>query len=359
MTKAGREELELEQLRALVEARRQLRSAATVEQLERAERQQLLTTKRAAARGHLAKARLGDKAAARAAVEALPRQVERLLEAPPSRARTKRIRYTLAETAAAVKAAYETEERRGRGHVAVMRDKYTYVQQEDLDDLVPDGWGKRFPGELRRIGRHHELPPLAIATMVLLSWCFQFRESERGDLRRKGAGAQFSAEWLARKLGCWPSWVHNGVFNRLDPFVEWRREVQAVKRSNWKLRKAHRRLRKEPPRPRGTPYIERHRRLKRYQATKQRDGGNAAAWIDKNGKPRFFVDVRGVCYVTEAGRALLGRLRAPPHEGMDSEPATAAGADLGRRLKPVAWNVERRLTKYRKKSTDPPARAAL
>lgn len=337
----------LEELQLEIAALR-TKPRATVQQLERAEKRAALVARRAAARGHLQRAFAGDVDAARAAVEALPRRLERVLAQPPSMARRRAYNFTLAETAEAVKAAFDTGR---RGHLAARGDSRTYVQQEDLDDLVPDGWGKRFPGEMKRLGRDAELPPLAMAALVLFTWCFQFRASAPGDHRRKGCGAQFSIDWLARKLGCWPSWVKEGVFNRLDPFGPYRRELAAVRRVNARRRREGRALISEPPRPRGTPYIERHRRLKRYAATRQRDGGSAAAWIDKNGKPRFFVDVRGVCYVTDAGRALLGRARASPAPGVPSEPSTSAGADVTRRLRPVAHKLERRL----EKSTSPPS----
>lgn len=63
-----------------------------------------------------------------------------------------------------------------------------------------------------------------------------------------------------------------------------------------------------PPRPTGTAFIHRFRRLKRFEEVKAEDDPRRI-WIDVSGRPHVFVDVRGVIYLTGEGLKLLGRRR--------------------------------------------------
>lgn len=301
--------------------------------------------------------------AARAAVLAFPRELEEYAGAAP-KLRQRRLTRSTREVAEAVKLALESGI---VGHRAARGDAGAYVQQEDLDDLVPDGWGRMFPLEVSRLGRRSGVAPLAVPLLCLLIWSSRLKPADPRDPRRCGAGAQFSLGWLAQKLGCSVSWT-KVLLNRLDPHAEYRRELAAVRYENARRKRAGRVPRREPLRPRGTPYIHRFRRLQRYSATKQRDGGRALVWVDKSGKPHTWVDVRGVCYVTDAGRALL--VRRASHELPKPGVVTrlrpnGALTDLEQRLRPIAWRLDARFgggafeAEAFEKSTSPPARAGV
>lgn len=187
------------------------------------------------------------------------------------------------------------------------RTSALYVQQDDLEPLIPDGWGATFRGEAGALGREMGLPPRAIPLLCLLEWTASFRPALRRDVNECGTGLQVSLEWLARKLGCTRVWVQ-ALLNRLDPYAAWRRECLETKRLNRRRAKYGGELVPMPTKPTGVAYIHRFRRLKRYEDTCP-EAAKRRIWIDAKGKPHLYVDVRGVCYLTSAGRKVLGRSR--------------------------------------------------
>lgn len=192
--------------------------------------------------------------------------------------------------------------------VYARRTSALYIQQDDVEDLIPDGWGASFPTEAGALGRAMGLPPLAIPLLCLLEWTSSFRPAIAKDKNGCGAGFQVSLDWLARKMGCSRVWVQ-GLLNRMDPCAPWRRECLETKRENRRRIRAGRKPLGTPERPTGTTYIHRFRRLKRYEDTCP-EAAKRRIWIDTQGRPHVYVDVRGVVYLTEAGRKVLGRPRA-------------------------------------------------
>lgn len=199
-----------------------------------------------------------------------------------------------------------------------MRSSAIYVQQEDLESLVPDGWGSQWPLQASRLARSHGLPPLALPLLCLLEWAAAFRPPlpVAKDRHECGAGFQVSLDWLARKLGCSRVWVQ-ALMNRLDPFAHWRREAISTKRLNRKRAANGQSPLASPPKPPGTPLIHRFRRLKRYE-TSCDEGARARVWVDRSARPHLYLDVRGVCYLTSAGRAVLLRQSRAPANDVDS-----------------------------------------
>lgn len=206
-----------------------------------------------------------------------------------------------------------------------------YLQQEDLDGFIPDGWGATFPAEAGALGRSLELPPRAVPLLCLLEWTSSFRPALSRDKHECGAGFQVSLDWLARKLGCTRVWAQS-LLNRLDPYAKWRRECLETKRANRRRAERRQPLLKRPEMPSGTAYVHRFRRLKRFEDVKA-DGDPRRIWIDAKGRPHVYVDVRGVVYLTAAGRGVLGRPRRP----------LEAALEVGNRGRRSRWLLAARL----------------
>lgn len=207
-----------------------------------------------------------------------------------------------------------------------------YVQQEDLDELIPDGWGAQFSTEVGRLGKSVGLPPAAIPLLCLLQLTSSFRPpiSFSRDRHECGSGFQVSLDWLAQKLGVTRVWVQQ-LLNTLDPFAPWRRECQLAKRENRRRAKRGQELEPLPEKPTGTAYVHRFRRLKRYEDLCP-EAARRRIWVDDKGKPHLYVDVRGVVYLTSAGRSVLGQAR----------PVDAA-ADVDHRTRSTRWFISARL----------------
>lgn len=184
-----------------------------------------------------------------------------------------------------------------------------YIQQEDLDVFIPDGWGGTFPAEATALGRALGIPPRAVPLLCLLEWTSSFRPAVARDRHECGAGFQVSLDWLARKLGCTRVWVQ-ALINTLDPFARFRRECLETKRANRRRAKRGAELLPMPERPQGTAYVHRFRRLKRFESVKA-PGDPRRIWLDVDGRPHVYVDVRGVLYLTAHGRTALGLPRRP------------------------------------------------
>lgn len=299
--------------------------------------------------------------AARVVIDGLPYSLAKYVEQPKRFKRNARRLFT--DVARAVAAALEANDGKPR---AQLGNRLEYVQQEDLDDLVPDGWGEQFAATLKALGRHHELPPRGIALLALLTWCSWMRPHSE---TKNGAGLQASIAWLARKLGCGTTWVKR-CFLRLDPLCAWRRELADVRRINARRKKQRRRPLQEPEKPKGTMYMQRFRTLQRYDAQPQRDGARAPVWVDRGGRVRWNVDVRGRCYATPAGRALL--IHRLPASAKEASPTRREEplSDLERRLNArMGWRLRARLggdvepvedpvEKFFALSTAPPRRRA-
>ena len=258
--------------------------------------------------------------AARAVVAALPKVLEGLDTTTPRpnpklrrlrrRAPSARMRAeAIAEASERVREAIRDGRLRAGPNLPAFARKTSaiYVQQDDLEDIIPDGWGRRFPAQASRVARQHGLPPLALPLLCILEWASSIRPPLpfAKDRHECGAGLQVSLDWLARKLGCSRVWVQ-ALMNRLDPFARWRRECGKTKRANRKRAKHGQSALPSPPKPTGTAFLHRFRRLRRYADTCD-DAARRQVWVDAQGKPHTYVDVRGVCYATSAGRAVIGR----------------------------------------------------
>lgn len=208
-----------------------------------------------------------------------------------------------------------------------------YVQQEDLDAFVPDGWGHLWGAdETRELRRRHQLPGLAIPLLALLELTGGFRPPALSDSKACGAGFQVTLPWLARKLGCTLEYVLK-LINILDPYAKWRRAAHLVKVENKRRRRVGEALLPYPEKPTGvTVYIHRFRRLRRWENLHP-DGAVRRVWLDAKKNPHQFVDVRGVCYLTNSGRAVVTR----------SEAGGDASADMHRRARRTRWFVSGRL----------------
>lgn len=181
-----------------------------------------------------------------------------------------------------------------------------YVQQEDLEDVIPDGWGLSLPLEAQRLARRIGLPPAAVPLLCLLTWTSSFVAPLERDTHSCGAGFQVSIAWLARKLGCSTTWVKK-LLNRLDPQSRWRREAAHVRKANKSRRRHGRRLLPEPTKPCAPVYIHRFRRLVPYEGPTRANGRSATIWVDAAGRHHRHVDIRGVVYLTSTGRRALVR----------------------------------------------------
>ena len=321
--------------------------------------------------------------AARAAIAAVPWELERFTAMKPRKAKAlisghvasvgQRLREyftarpTRLDYARDVDAALSSPI---EGPAARMRNAGSFVQEEDLEDLVPDGWGASWPIETKRLARRAGIPPAAVPLLNLLTWCSDVRPPEPGSRRELGAGFQVSIAWLSRKLGISESWV-KVLWNRLDPTAAYRRETAAVRIANARRRRKGLPALPLPQRPTGTPYVKRFRQLKKYSELPKTDPRAAArAWRDSSGVVRQYVDQRGVAYVTEAGRALLVRRKSLQHTPGRPPELRPNGTliDLRRRLVRVRHLVSMRLRRAAGetskavensdwKSTAPPASA--
>lgn len=280
---------------------------------------ELHATRSATAGVHMAKSRSISEAA-KAAVASLPKVLpEKLLGTPAklrhhqghrdlTRSSRRRAGRTIEDIGVLLRMAV-TEGRRGPQLPAyARRTSALYIQQDDLDTFIPDGWGQTFGAEAGAMGRATGLPFKAIPLLCLLSWTSSFRPAMARDRNECGAGFQVSLDWLARKLGCSRVWVQ-GLLNRLDPYARWRRDMGQVKRQNRRRSKQQLKPLSLPEKPTGTAYVHRFRRLKRYEDTCP-EAARRRIWIDSQGKPHVYVDIRGVVYLTQAGRKILGKPRA-------------------------------------------------
>jgi hypothetical protein len=293
--------------RALLEAHQQLRAAQQRHQAQRAAEVDAYKLRRAAEEARRRRER--DDAADRAALEDLPRG-PRL---PPHR-------------------------RRNAG---------LYVQEEDLEDLLPDGWGGLFPEESERWGERSGLPAAAVPLLRLLEWVQGLRASKGGGAA-VGCGFQVSPEWLARKLGVTERWVQ-ALTARLDPWAGYRREARKVALHNAERQRRGLPLLPKPTRPTGTAYLCRYPQLKRYAAL-TRDlppHQRRERWLCRRGHLHRWVDVRGVYYATHQGLRQLRRRahrREQPRPGRRPRLARSPmAADLARRLAPLYRRLRARL----------------
>lgn len=305
------------------------------------------------------------------AIRAYPRELEKAGHYDSARPQTRsvkailrRVRRSLARTTREISEQLQRAFDAGdAGPNCAPGDADVYVQEEDLDDLVPDEWGRSFPAETKQLARHLEMAPLVVPLLCILEWASRCREPHPKDSYRRGAGAQFSIKWLARKLGCCPTWVKE-LLNRLDPHAAWRRDVARVRRRNRKLEPGVAKE-AEPARPTGTPYLQRFRQLRRYEHAKQEGRGRWGKsdpdvfWVDARGVPHQFVDLRGVCYVTDAGRALVQPRVVHRDDDVARERRNGNLIDLAKRGMRLRLLLSRRLEKtvdapLEKSTSDPP-----
>lgn len=186
------------------------------------------------------------------------------------------------------------------------RSSAIHVQQEDLEDIIPDGWGLTMPLEAHRLARRIGLPPAAVPLLCLLTWTSSFAEPLARDTHSCGSGFQVSIAWLAKKLGCSTTWVKQ-LLNRLDPQARWRREVAHIRKANKGRRRNGKKQLAEPTKPPGAVFIHRFRRLVPYEGPTRSNGRPATIWVDAQGRAHRHVDIRGVVYLTSTGRNALVR----------------------------------------------------
>ncbi len=223
------------------------------------------------------------------------------------------------------------------------------VQQEDLEDLIPDGWGSRWPEECRRLARRWGVPPAAVPLQMILNWCHGLRPAARKSARMTAGALCAVPAWLARKVGCSERWIQD-VTNQLDPWAEHRRAKVWTSIRN-AIRKSHDKPELPlPPRPGGgTAYLQRHPRVKLYRAL-QREVPAAAQlpkWMDENGKLHDWVELRGRYYATVMG---LRAIRRRAHRHHEARPGRTPKLqrwemqeDLYRRLAPLYERLRARL----------------
>jgi hypothetical protein len=232
------------------------------------------------------------------------------------------------------------------------------VNEQDLDPLIPDGWGRKFIAERRgaaedadRLAARLGLPPHAVVVLVLLEWVWHALGHALSGAAAPALVA--SPEWLARKAGCHERWMHE-VLNRLDPKAAYRRA-----RLRWALEKAKARRRgePEPPEPkataehRGTVYASRFRDLRKFSLLSGREH-----WLDRTGEPRRWVDLTGVIYPTaECARALRRRAkRATPRRSHPPELyRSPMRRELARLLQPLELTLMRRCRAARREASTP------
>jgi hypothetical protein len=229
------------------------------------------------------------------------------------------------------------------------RNAGLYVQEEDLEAFIPDGWAKRWEEECQRLGRRIGIPPAAVPMLMILEWCHGLRSASARTTTLTGCGLQASPDFFARKGGVTERWCQE-LGNRLDPWAAWRRDARTVKVLNsFRARQGQAPL-PEPPRPGGgRALVQRFPQLKLYE-TLTRDlpeGQRLPAWMDNAGKVRRFVDVRGLYYVTFTGcRALRRRAHrnAKPRPGRTPKlRQSPMQAELYQLLRPLYLGLRARL----------------
>jgi hypothetical protein len=224
------------------------------------------------------------------------------------------------------------------------------VLQEELEDVIPDGWGSWWPEECERLGRRMGVPPAAVPLLMILEWCFGLRPPARKSSGMTAGSLCASPEWLARKVGRSERWIQH-LTNRLDPWAAFRRE-----RAWWRISAALLKARgkEEPPEPKpveggGTAYLQRHPRVRLYKAL-QREVPAAARlekWMDASGKLHDWLDLRARWYPTVMGvRALRRRARRSQRVRPGQTPKLRRSPmqeDLYRRLAPLYRRIRARL----------------
>ncbi|WP_375764819.1 hypothetical protein NR798_24185 [Archangium gephyra] len=231
------------------------------------------------------------------------------------------------------------------------RNRGLYVLAEDLDELIPDGWGAMWPEECERLGARMGVPPLAVPYLMILEWVHGLRPAvtRRAKVMGTGCGLQHTPEWMARKLGCTPRWAKE-IQARLDPVAEYRRELRRVRYQNaWREKNGQAPL-PEPKRPEGvTCYVHRFQKLRHY-GTLTRDlpaAQRRPRWLCRAGKLRRFCDVQGVTYPTLMGCRLLRRRahrRERPRQGHRPKlRRSPMQEDLYQRLSPIYRRLRARL----------------
>jgi hypothetical protein len=194
------------------------------------------------------------------------------------------------------------------------RNPRLYVQEEDLEDAIPDGWGADpvFREDAKRLAQRMGFGrAFSVAlVLILMEWFHGLRASARRSWSGTGGGGQLSPEWVGRKLGIDERTVQ-AVQARLDPQAEWRRELGKAKLKNEKLRAQGKPERPLPKKPAGTVYLARYRVLKRYSllTADLPPGDRRARWMDREEQLHEHVDLTGVYLPTHAGARALRRRR--------------------------------------------------
>lgn len=226
----------------------------------------------------------------------------------------------------------------------VRRNPRRYVQEEDLNDVIPDGWGLQWRDDAERLGERMGMPAVGVQLLTLLEWFHGLRSSLGRSVRGTGGGLQASPEWLARKLGCSERWVQ-ALINRLDPWAAWRRECKLRELRNWKRKREGLAPLPMPPRPGGGGvYLQRFPQLKRY--SQLAPDAPSRRWVCRDGNLHEHVDLTGVLYATFLGCRSLRRRATKARAPRGKTPKLRRSpmqVDLYRRLAPLYRRLRARL----------------
>jgi hypothetical protein len=187
-----------------------------------------------------------------------------------------------------------------------------YAQEEDLEDLIPDGWGSDpvFREDAKRLAARVGFSWGVVMVLVFVEWFHGLRPAIRRSAHGTGGALQASPEFIGRKLGLDERTVQRAQ-RTLDPLAEWRRECAAVAFKNATRDPAAPEL-PQPPKPMGTVYVGRFPQLKLYAALTADlpPDERFRRWLDKAGELHEWVDLTGVYFPTYIGvRALRRRKR--------------------------------------------------
>lgn len=275
---------------------------------------------------------------ARAQLEELSAAAKRRREAPRPKSRKQKEAEEL--RALELREDLEKLEQRPRGPNLEPYERHSgsvFVLEHDLEQHIPDGWGRAFHDNADRLGRRIQFGACAVLLLTLMKWVHGLAR-RGGTWTLTGVGAQLSPAWLARKLGFDERSVERAL-NRLDPRAPHRREL-----AEWKRENARRKAKglDELPRPKaptGTSFMRRYGRRKVYaKLVRHRPAHQRTErWLDSTGVLRSWVDLTGVLYVTDEGCRLLRRRRHQERKpGQIPELyRNLADEDLHKRLAPV------------------------
>ena len=219
------------------------------------------------------------------------------------------------------------------------RSPRLYAQEEDIEDLIPDGWGKDevFRQDAKRLAARVGFSWATVMVLVFVEWFHGLRGPLRRSSHGTGGGLQASPEFLGRKLGLAERTIQR-VQRTLDPKAEWRRECAAVAFKNETREPGAPEL-PQPPKPQGTVYCGRFPQLKLYAALTADlpPEERFRRWMDKSRQLHEWVDLTGVYLPTYMGVRVLRRRKY--REELQPLPKGAARSGRPLRARGVACGI--------------------